>query len=92
MTEHDRRLMDEWQSSCEGVTERRLKDMLNAIDDLNSLKHRRQGMHTLRASMKDIKSALRSLHDLYLEVGEHEPPSALVVRLSELREVYAASR
>ena len=87
MTEHDRKLLDEWQASCEGTTERRLKDLLNALDDLTSLKHRRDGMRILRASSRDLQNALRTLHDLYVEVGEFEPPSNLVIRLEDLREL-----
>ena len=65
MTEHDRRLVEEWQTSCEGVTERRLRDFTNALDDLRSLSSKRQGAHTLRANKQELKNAMRSLHDLY---------------------------
>ena len=82
MTEHDRRLVEEWQSSCEGVTERRLRDFVNALDDLRSLSSKRQGAQILRASRHELKEALRSLHDLYQDT---EP--SLVIRLEDLREI-----
>ena len=90
MTEHDRRLLDEWQSTCEGSTERRLRDMINALDDLRSLASRRDGARILKACRQELKQAMRSLHDLYMDTEPvNERP--LIVRLSELREIYAQS-
>lgn len=85
MTEHDRKIFEEWQASCEGVTERRLRDCLNCIDDLRSLSHRREGAHILRASHKEIINAMRSLYDLYDDLN------APVVHIGELRELRNAS-
>lgn len=79
--------LQEFQQSCSGLTERRLRDFINALDDLRSLASRRQGAQILRASTAELKKALRSLHDLYVDLGELEPPSNLVIRMEELREL-----
>ena len=91
MTEHDRKIFDDWQSTCEGSTERRLRDMINALDDLRSLASHREGARILKASRQELKTAMRSLHDLYMDT---EPPNEYqsIVHLSELRDLYAANR
>ena len=86
MTEHDRRLLDEWQQTCEGVTERRLRDFTTALDDLRSLSSRREGAHILKASRQELKAAMASLIDLWDDLHFNEETSP-VVHLSDLREL-----
>jgi hypothetical protein len=90
MTEHDRKLLDEWQMTTEGVTERRLRDFTCALDDLRSLASRREGAHILRASRQDLKSAMLSLVDLYQDLSFDDERSP-VVHLSDLRELRRAA-
>ena len=86
MTEHDRRMLDEWQQTCEGVTERRLRDFTTALDDLRSLSGRREGAHILKASRQELKSAMASLVDLWDDLQFNEE-TAPIVHLSDLREL-----
>jgi hypothetical protein len=86
MTEHDRNMLEEWQVSCEGATERRLKDFLDALDDLRSLASRREGASILKASRNELKQAMRSLHDLYMDT-EPADERPMIIHLSELREL-----
>lgn len=61
------KLLEQWQVSCEGVTERRIRDLTDTVDDLTTLAHSRDGMRVLRSQHLELIGNLRKLHDLVMD-------------------------
>ncbi len=67
MTKSEMEAVEFWQTSCEGIAERKLDDLTQAIDDLTSLAHSRAGVQTIRARYPVLVDAIRRMHDLILD-------------------------
>ena len=69
MTRSEMEALEFWQTSCQGVVERKLNDLTNTVDDLTTLAHNRAGVRELMAGRKTLLDSLRKLHDLVMETA-----------------------
>lgn len=69
MTRSEMEALEFWQTSCQGVVERKLNDLTNAVDDLTTLAHNRAGIRELIAGRNTLMDSLRKIHDLVLETA-----------------------
>jgi len=67
MTAYEAEALERWQAATYGKTERRLRDLSDAADDLTTLSQSREGIHVVRANYQELCQVLRKLHDLAIE-------------------------
>lgn len=56
-----------WQAKHGLLTERRLNDLRDAVDDLTTLAKSREGVQTIRANYSTLVESLKKMHDLVIE-------------------------
>ena len=67
MNLQDTSALEHWQTSIMGRTERRMKDLIDVVDDLTTLAHSREGVRMMRLSFMEMVEARRKLNDLILD-------------------------